>query len=145
MSVVSFKAVLSVLLGLSTLLTLAAATAKEPAEVSEISVQEAFDAPQDHAGRVGLKCAVVEIADKERTFVVLDPNPPAGNCKEKGGACCEPKRLTVSVPKESFKGKLPKIGDRLVLVGDLKPLTVGFEFSLSEVRQAKKVILAKVK
>ena len=126
-------------------LLLTPAGAKEPvkakSELKLIPVAQAFEAPLDHAGKVGLEGTVVEVEGKEPSFVIQTPNPPDA-CQSE---CCAPKRFTVHVPKGSFEGKLPKKDSKVVVVGDLKPLTVGFDFKVTEVRQGDKVLLAKAK
>jgi hypothetical protein len=126
-------------------LLLTPAGAKEPAkakgELKVIPVAKAFEAPADHAGKVGLEGTVAEVEGKEPSFVILTPNPP-GSCPSE---CCAPQRFTVHVPKGAFSGKLPKKDSKVVVVGELKPLTKGFEFTVAEVRQGDKVLLAKAK
>jgi hypothetical protein len=120
---------------------LAALNAKPAAKakLKVITVAAAFEAPLEHEGKVGLEGTVVEVDSKGSSFVVLTPNPP-GSCTSE---CCAPKRFTVKVPKDKFSGKLPKADSKVVVVGELKPLTVGFDFTVAEVRQADKPLLTK--
>jgi hypothetical protein len=132
------------LIALTAVLALApavAAESKAKAELKVVAVAAAFEAPAEHAGRVGLEGTVVELETSEPAFVIVTPNPP-GSCPSE---CCAPKRLTIRVPKATFKGKLPKVNDKLVVVGELKPLTVGFEFKPQEVQKGGKVLLSKAK
>jgi hypothetical protein len=106
------------------------------AELKVISVADAFAKSQDYSGKLGVKGTVAEVDTKARSFVILTPNPP-GSCTSE---CCAPKRLPVEV--KNLKGDLPKVDEVLVVVGDFKPLTMGFDFVPKEVRRGDKVILA---
>jgi hypothetical protein len=109
---------------------------QKQAKLKVIAVASAFSEADQHEGKVGLEGKVVEVDAKEPSFVILTPNPP-GSCQSE---CCAPKRFTVHVPKDKFAGKLPKKESQVVVVGNLKALTSGFDFKVLEVRQADKPI-----
>ena len=117
----------------------AATSAKDAPKLKVISVADAFAQAADYSGEVGIEGHVVSVDAKARSFEIHTPNPPDA-CQEE---CCAPKRLPVEVPAASFKGTLPKKGDKVVIVGDFKPLTVGFDFTPKEVRAKGKAIISR--
>jgi hypothetical protein len=117
--------------------TVAAVAAEAKLKVVDLAV--AFAAPADHKGHIGLEGKVAEVASKERTFTLVSTTAEPG-CTEE---CCPGDRLTVEVPTADWKGKLPKVGDSIVAIGELTPLTVGFDLAVSEVRSGDKVLLSR--
>jgi len=131
-----------ILFGLAaTLLMTGVAFAKDPpaGKLKTISVAEAFASPDKHEGKIGIEGTVIAVDSKALSFSIHTPNPPDA-CQEE---CCAPKQLPVSVPKADFKGKLPKKNDKVVVVGEFKALTVGFDFTPVEVRVNGKVVISK--
>jgi hypothetical protein len=116
----------------------AVAIAAEP-KLTIVDLAAAFAAPADFEGQVGLEGKVAEVQAKERSFVMVS-SETEGGCTEE---CCAPDRLTIEVPTADWKGKLPKVGDSLVAVGELTPLTVGFDLAVKEVRSGDKVLLSR--
>lgn len=112
-----------------------------PADLKVVGVDAVAKDPKWHAGKVAVAGVVSKVFAERGAFNLIDTAEFAA-C---GTTTCAEYTVPVLVPKDEFRGELPREKQTVLAVGEVRPNGKGYSFVIQEVRGAGGVILARTK
>lgn len=112
-----------------------------PADVKLVGVDAVAKDPKKHAGRVAVEGVVAKVFAARGAFNLIDVTEFAA-C---GRTDCAEYTVPVLVSKDEFQGDLPKEKETVLVIGDVQPNEIGYQFVVQEVRRRDSTLLSRTK